>query len=161
LTGEARVIRGRILWFTDDPAVSGSRACSLIDDGAVLVSRGQVEAVGEALAILARAPRGALIDNHSGCLITPGFIDAHVHYPQTQVIGSYGAQLLDWLHSYTFVEEQKFADPAHCERIASASPRSFSTSCSARAPRRRWSIARCIPSPSTHSSPRPNGAGRA
>ena len=48
----------------------------------------------------------------------PGFIDAHIHYPQTQVIGSYGAQLLDWLHNYTFVEEQKFADPAHCARVA-------------------------------------------
>ncbi len=48
----------------------------------------------------------------------PGFIDAHIHYPQTQVIGSYGAQLLDWLHNYTFVEEQKFADPGHCARIA-------------------------------------------
>ena len=48
----------------------------------------------------------------------PGFIDAHIHYPQTQVVGSYGAQLLDWLHNYTFVEEQKFADPGHCARIA-------------------------------------------
>ena len=34
------------------------------------------------------------------------------------MIGSYGAQLLDWLHNYTFVEEQKFADPAHCARVA-------------------------------------------
>ena len=48
----------------------------------------------------------------------PGFIDAHIHYSQTQVIGSYGAQLLDWLHNYTFVEEQKFADPVHCARVA-------------------------------------------
>jgi guanine deaminase len=48
----------------------------------------------------------------------PGFIDAHVHYSQTHVIGSYGAQLLDWLTNYTFVEEQKFADPAHCARVA-------------------------------------------
>ena len=48
----------------------------------------------------------------------PGFIDAHVHYSQTQVIGSHGAQLLDWLTNYTFVEEQKFADPAHCARMA-------------------------------------------
>ena len=48
----------------------------------------------------------------------PGFIDAHIHYPQTQVIGSYGAQLLDWLRNYTFVEEQKFDDPAHCARVA-------------------------------------------
>ena len=48
----------------------------------------------------------------------PGLIDVHIHYPQTQVIGSYGAQLLDWLHKYTFVEEQRFADPAHCARVA-------------------------------------------
>ncbi len=48
----------------------------------------------------------------------PGLIDVHVHYPQTQVIASYGAQLLDWLHNYTFVEEQRFADPAHCARVA-------------------------------------------
>jgi guanine deaminase len=118
LTAAVRVIRGRILSFTDDPAVSGPHAHSLIDDGAVLVAAGKIEAVGEARDILASAPHGALIDDHSGCFITPGFIDAHVHYPQTQVIGSYGAQLLDWLHNYTFIEEQKFADPRHCARIA-------------------------------------------
>jgi len=114
-----RVIRGRILSFTDDPAESGSRAYSLIDDGAVLVFGGLIEAVGEARDILASAPPGAVIDDHAGSFIMPGFIDAHVHYPQTQVIGSYGAQLLDWLNNYTFVEEQKFADPKHCTRIAS------------------------------------------
>ena len=114
----ARVIRGRVLSFTDDPAVAGSRAHVLIDDGAVLVAGGLIEAVGEARDILAAAPQGALIDDHSGLLIMPGFIDAHIHYPQTQVIGSYGAQLLDWLYNYTFVEERKFADPAHCARVA-------------------------------------------
>jgi guanine deaminase len=114
----ARIIRGRVLSFTDDPAESGSLAHSLIDDGAVLVTNGLIEAVGEAPDILARAPEGALIDDQRGCLITSGFIDAHVHYPQTQVIGSYGKQLLDWLANYTFVEEQKFADPAHCARVA-------------------------------------------
>ena len=118
MSAPARVIRGRILSFTDDPAVSGSRAYSLIDDGAVLVAGGLIEAVGEARDILARAPRGAAVDDHSGSFIMPGFIDAHIHYPQTQVIGSYGAQLLDWLNNYTFVEEQKFADPAHCARVA-------------------------------------------
>lgn len=119
MTGAARVIRGRILSFKDDPAESGSRAYSLINDGAVLVAGGLIEAVGEAHDILARAPEGALTDDHAGSFIMPGFIDAHVHYPQTQVIGSYGAQLLDWLANYTFVEEQKFADPAHCARVAS------------------------------------------
>jgi guanine deaminase len=114
----ARVIRGRVLSFADDPAAGGSQAHSVIDDGAVLVAGGLIEAVGEARDILARAPRGAPVDDHDGCIITAGFIDAHVHYPQTQVIGSYGAQLLDWLNNYTFVEEQKFADPAHCARIA-------------------------------------------
>jgi guanine deaminase len=118
LSATARIIRGRVLSFTDDPAVSGARAYSLIEDGAVLVTGGLIEAVGEARDIFARAPPGAIIDDHSGLLIMPGFIDAHVHYPQTQVIGSYGAQLLDWLYNYTFVEEQKFADPAHCARVA-------------------------------------------
>jgi guanine deaminase len=118
MSAAARVIRGRILSFTDDPAERGSRAYSLIENGAVLVNGGFIEAVGEAPDILARAPSGALIDDQRGCLITSGFIDAHVHYPQTQVIGSYGKQLLDWLANYTFVEEQKFADPAHCGHVA-------------------------------------------
>ena len=100
------------------PPSSGSRAYSLIDDGAVLVSGGLIEAVARPAPSSPRAPRGALIDDHLGSFIMPGFIDAHVHYPQTQVIGSYGAQLLDWLTNYTFVEEQKFADPAHCARVA-------------------------------------------
>ncbi len=118
MTADARVIRGRVLSFHDDPAEGGSPAYTLIDDGALLVASGLIEAVGEARDILARAPQGAIVDDHSGCLITSGFIDAHVHYPQTQVIGSYGAQLLDWLQNYTFVEEQKFADPTHCARVA-------------------------------------------
>jgi guanine deaminase len=92
---------------------------TFIEDGAVAVRDGLIEAVGEARDVLSRAAPDAAIEDHSGCLILPGFIDAHVHYPQTQVIGSYGAQLLDWLHSYTFVEEQKFADPEHCAAVAS------------------------------------------
>jgi len=87
LTAAARVIRGRILSFTDDPAVAGPRAHVLIDEGAVLVAEGKIEAVGEARDILARAPHGAIIDDHAGSFVMPGFIDAHVHYPQTQVIG--------------------------------------------------------------------------
>jgi guanine deaminase len=118
LSAAHRLIRGRVLTFTDDPAEHGSRAYSTIRDGAVLVAGGRIEAVGEAPDILARAPADAIIDDHSGSFIMAGFIDAHVHYSQTQVIGSYGAQLLDWLTNYTFVEEQKFVDPAHCARVA-------------------------------------------
>ena len=118
MTAPARVIRGRVFSFTGDPAESGSRAYSLIEDGAILVAGGLIEAVGEARDVLQRAPPGAPVDDHSGCLISSGFIDAHIHYSQTQVTGSYGAQLLDWLYNYTFVEEQRFADPEHCARIA-------------------------------------------
>ncbi|MCP4048694.1 MAG: guanine deaminase, partial [Gammaproteobacteria bacterium] len=50
----------------------------------------------------------------------PGFIDAHIHFPQAQVIASWGAQLLDWLNTYTFPEETKFSDPQHAARIASS-----------------------------------------
>ena len=118
MSAAARFIRGRVLTFTDDPAEIGSHAYSYIQDGAVLVAGGLIEAVGAARDILARAPPDAIIDDHSGSFIMAGFIDAHVHYSQTQVIGSHGAQLLDWLQNYTFVEEQKFADPAHCARVA-------------------------------------------
>ncbi|TIR58244.1 MAG: guanine deaminase, partial [Mesorhizobium sp.] len=51
-------------------------------------------------------------------LILPGFIDAHVHVPQMQIIASYGAELLDWLNKYTFPEESKFANAQHGRRIA-------------------------------------------
>ena len=118
MSSKARVIRGRVLTFRDDPAEAGSSARLYFEDGAVLVANGRIESVGEAREVLRQAPEGAAVDDYSGCLVMPGFIDAHIHYPQTQVIGSYGAQLLDWLHNYTFVEEQKFADPDHCVRIA-------------------------------------------
>ena len=115
MSGPARLVRGRILTFKDDPAATGVAAHAYVEDGAVLMKNGHIEAAGETLS---RVPKDAVVDDHSGCLIMAGFIDTHIHYPQTRVIGSYGAQLLDWLHNYTFLEEQKFADPAHCAEIA-------------------------------------------
>ncbi|WP_088279340.1 guanine deaminase [Ideonella sp. A 288] len=50
--------------------------------------------------------------DHAGRLLTPGFIDTHVHCPQIDVIASWGAQLLDWLETYTFPAEARHADPA-------------------------------------------------
>ncbi|HEX3142149.1 MAG TPA: amidohydrolase family protein, partial [Rhizobacter sp.] len=51
--------------------------------------------------------------DHSGRLILPGFIDTHVHSPQLDVIASYGTELLDWLNTYTFPAEMRYADPQH------------------------------------------------
>lgn len=115
-----RAIRGRVLTFTDDPATAGSDAHRYIEDGLVLIGAdGMISKVGEAADLLANLADGSPVDHYPGKLIMPGFIDTHVHYSQTQVIASYGAQLLDWLQTYTFVEEQKFSDRAHAKRVAS------------------------------------------
>ncbi len=52
--------------------------------------------------------------DHQGALLTPGFIDTHVHLPQLEVIASYGTELLDWLNTYTFPAERRWVDPAVC-----------------------------------------------
>ncbi len=114
-----RLLRGRLLSFQDSPRRAGAAAYTYLEDGALRIEAGKIVEVGEARDMLARAPAQAVIDDHSGRLIMPGFIDAHIHYPQTRVIGSYGEQLLEWLQKYTFVEEQKFADPAHAAAVAS------------------------------------------
>jgi guanine deaminase len=115
----SRAVRGRLLTFLRAPRGAGdAESYRYIDDGVVVVKDGRIEAVGPAAELLPRLPAGIVIDRHADALILPGFIDPHIHYPQTQVIASYGAQLLEWLEKYTFVEEQKFAEPAHAARNA-------------------------------------------
>ncbi|TGV63162.1 guanine deaminase, partial [Mesorhizobium sp. M00.F.Ca.ET.158.01.1.1] len=65
-----------------------------------------------------QAGEGVKKIDHRPHLLLPGFIDTHVHFPQMQVIASYGAELLDWLNTYTFPEETKFANAQHGRRIA-------------------------------------------
>jgi guanine deaminase len=109
-----RAIRGRLLTFVRAPRGAGdAQSYRYIDDGIVVVKDGRIDRVGPAAELMAQLPPEVAIDHHADALIMPGFIDPHIHYPQTQVIASYGAQLLEWLEKYTFVEEQKFADPAH------------------------------------------------
>ncbi len=114
-----RAIRGRLLSFLDDPATAGAEAShSYIEDGLLVIAEGRIAQVGEAKGLLGKLPKGLPVDHYPDDLILPGFIDPHIHYPQTQVIASYGAQLLDWLERYAFVEELKFADPGHAARVA-------------------------------------------
>jgi guanine deaminase len=114
-----RILRGRLLSFKDSPRRVGAAAFRYIEDGALRIEAGQIVEVGQARDVFARAPTQSVIEDHRGRLILPGFIDAHIHYPQTRVIGSYGEQLLEWLQKYTFVEEQKFSDPVHAASVAS------------------------------------------
>jgi guanine deaminase len=114
----SRAIRGRLVWFEGDPALAGPSAVRDVEDGLVLVADGRIRRVGEAAALLPTLVAGTPVDDHRGRLVLPGLIDTHIHYPQTRVIASYGAQLLDWLRKYTFVEEQRFGDPAHAAAVA-------------------------------------------
>ena len=115
----ARAIRGRLLGFLDDPAeVGASSSYEHHADGLLVIEDGRIARVGDASELLMEVPPGAPVDHYPDCVILPGLIDTHIHYAQTQVIASYGTQLLEWLHRYTFVEEQKFADPAHAAGVA-------------------------------------------
>ena len=85
--------------------------------GAVLTENGRISAVGNADELRAAHPRARPVD-YSGKLICPGFVDAHAHYPQTAMIASWGKQLIDWLNSYTFPEEMRFAEAGFARETA-------------------------------------------
>lgn len=111
-----KILRGRVLTFCRRPEGNDDdSAYSYFEDGGVAVDNGLITAVGD----FTDMPDGEIID-HRPHLIMPGFIDTHNHFPQMQMIGSYGAQLLEWLNTYTFPAELKFGDPDHAARIATA-----------------------------------------
>ncbi|MDC9825496.1 guanine deaminase [Devosia sp. ZB163] len=112
-----KILRGRVLTFVSEPQARDDHGSyRYIEDGAVEIENGRIVRVGAFEG--AHAPDARIID-HRPHLILPGFIDPHIHFPQMQVIGAYAGALLEWLNTYTFVEEQRFADGAHAERIAS------------------------------------------
>ncbi|WP_299839506.1 guanine deaminase [uncultured Jannaschia sp.] len=112
------LILGRTLAFDADPfAVPPGDAATFERHGAVAVEGGRIVAVGPADALRAAHPQADRID-HGEALILPGFVDAHVHYPQTAIIASWGKRLIDWLETYTFPEEARFGDPAYAAEIA-------------------------------------------
>ena len=110
------IITGHVMSFTHDPFDIAPTA-SVTWHEALLIRDGIIIATGDLDTLRQQAP-SATLTRHDGCLICPGFIDAHVHYPQTAIIASWGARLIDWLERYTFPEETRFADPAHAATIA-------------------------------------------
>ena len=73
---------------------------------------GVIQAVGPFASLQSELPPNAELADYSGCLIAPGFVDTHIHYVQTGIIGAQGHQLLEWLTDYSYVAEQSFADAA-------------------------------------------------
>ncbi|MDB5812905.1 MAG: guaD [Rhodocyclales bacterium] len=111
----ATLVRGSILHFLADPGENDDAdAWQFFEDGALLLEHGRVIRVGAWKEIITALPtltkQTARTFDYSGKLVMPGLIDTHVHYPQMQVMGSFGRQLLDWLEHYTFPAEATFAD---------------------------------------------------
>ena len=116
-----KVFRGSILHCLGDPGEAADPdAWEYFDDGLLVVSDGFVQAAGDASTLSKTLPGDTAVTDYRGKLIVPGFIDCHVHYPQLDIVGSYGEQLLDWLNRYAYPEEAKFADSGHAREVAAA-----------------------------------------
>ena len=117
-TRRVHAVRGDLVHFTADPADAGDAALAHLPDGIMLIVDGHVSECGPAAAMLAKLPADARITDYRGKLILPGFVDTHIHYAQTDIIASYGEQLLTWLEKYTFPTEARFADREHAGEVA-------------------------------------------
>ncbi|UVE16411.1 guanine deaminase [Pseudomonas sp. LS44] len=118
MTSHVTAYRAAILHSLADPAEVGiEQSYEYFEDGVLIVENGRVIEVGPADQLLPKL-QGIDVQEYRDALITPGFIDTHIHYPQTGMIASYGEQLLDWLNTYTFPTEQQFADKAHAADVA-------------------------------------------
>ncbi len=112
-------IRGAFLDFIEDPFyVPVSASVRYQPDGLLVLEGGHIRAFGDYATVSRQFPHIEVTTYPPGHLISPGFIDAHIHYPQTEMIASYGAQLLEWLDKYTFPTEVKFKDEAYAREIA-------------------------------------------
>lgn len=113
-------VRGTLLDCIGDPwqTKHESDAVRFIPDGVLVTDQGRIVAHGPADEVLERYPDVNVVD-HRGDLIVPGFVDVHLHYAQTRIIGSFGRQLLEWLQTYTFPEELKFKDKDYADEVAS------------------------------------------
>ncbi len=111
--------RGEVLHFLRDPGEAGDPAAAEhFADGVLLVEDGRIVRAGPADALLKALPETVEVVDHRGKLIVPGFIDTHIHYAQTDMIASYGEQLLEWLNTYTFPAERRFADIEYARAVA-------------------------------------------
>ena len=111
-----KAYRAAILRFADDRSAV-YEADGLLVVGPDAQGRQVVRAVGPYHALAGNFP-GVAVEQLAGSIIAPGFIDLHIHFPQTDVIGSPAAGLLPWLENYTFPHEALFADEAHCRDLA-------------------------------------------
>ncbi|MFJ3485845.1 guanine deaminase [Pseudomonas sp. NPDC090202] len=119
MTTDKKAYRAAIIHSLADPAeVPVEDSYAYFEDGLLVVENGLITAVGHARDLLGTLAADVEVVSYQDALITAGFIDTHIHLPQTGMIGSYGEQLLDWLDTYVFPCEKQFADPAHSAEVA-------------------------------------------
>lgn len=110
--------RGEILHFLDDPGQSGDETWQYFEDGILIMENGFIHGCGSVEELINSVPGDAEFINHRNGLIIPGMIDTHIHYPQVEVIASYGTQLIDWLQKYTFPVEARFGNKDDATAVA-------------------------------------------
>ncbi|MCD6026902.1 MAG: guaD [Solimicrobium sp.] len=109
--------RARLLHFTNDPAYD-QQSTAWFEDGLLIIAEGKVIAAGNYDQLKQTLAEDTVIHDYRGKLIIPGFIDTHLHYPQTDMIASPADGLLPWLERYTFPIERKFADTNYAHEVA-------------------------------------------
>jgi guanine deaminase len=117
-----QTIKGFRASFLDtiaDPFYAPEADCiRYFPDGLLIVESGKVKELGSYKDLQTKYADIPIAD-YRDRLIVSGFIDTHIHFPQTEMIASYGEQLLEWLSTYTFPTERKFADRNYALEIAS------------------------------------------
>lgn len=117
---QTTVVRGRFLDIQNLVAQAADIAEQVryLEDGVLISEAGKIKWFGPWQDAAAHLPEGVAIQHYPEKLIVPGFIDTHIHFPQTEMVGAYGEQLLEWLNTYTFPTEMQFQDPAYAAKIA-------------------------------------------
>lgn len=112
-------LRGTIISFKGNPFFEEEKNFLYHEeDGLVVMENGLISEVGSAEALLSTLDPAVAVTHYPDALIMPGFIDCHTHYPQMEIIGAFGKQLIDWLNQYTFAAEQKFNNKSYAEQTA-------------------------------------------
>lgn len=117
-SAKLHAVRGQLLHFTADPAFYTDDAWHFEEDGLLVIENGKIHSCGPAVELQKTLPEDIKVTHYPHHLIMPGFIDTHVHYPQTQIIAAYGEQLLTWLNNYTFPAESQFSNTEHASKVA-------------------------------------------